>query len=120
MSNALRLEDGQTASEQSQDFPWLQHYAEGVPQTLDVPSVPLFALLEQSAATWPDRPALRTASSVYDYASLLALVNSAASAKASRSGCLCPIARRAWSCILPFCARAVRSSITTRFMWSAI
>lgn len=78
MSNALRMEDEKNVSEQSQDFPWLQNYAEGVPQTLDVPSVPLFALLEQSAAKWPDRPALRTASSVYDYASLLALVNRAA------------------------------------------
>ena len=38
------------------DRPWLQHYDEGVPQTLDYPDIPLFGLLEQAAKNFPDRP----------------------------------------------------------------
>lgn len=78
MSNALRMEAAATRSEQSQDFPWLQNYPEGMPLSIDVPSVPLFALLDDSAAQWPHRPALRTAAALYDYATLLSLVNRAA------------------------------------------
>ena len=38
------------------DRPWLQHYDEGVPQTLEYPDIPLFGLLEQAAKNFPDRP----------------------------------------------------------------
>lgn len=78
MSNALRMDAAASLSEQSQDFPWVRNYAEGVSAALDVPAVPLFSLLDDSAAKWPARPALRTPSAVYDYASLAALANRAA------------------------------------------
>ena len=35
--------------------PWLAHYDKGVPQTIDIPSVPLFNFLEESARKYPDR-----------------------------------------------------------------
>jgi long-chain acyl-CoA synthetase len=35
--------------------PWLAHYDKGVPQTIDIPNVPLFHLLEESARKYPDR-----------------------------------------------------------------
>ena len=35
--------------------PWLAHYDKGVPQTFDIPSVPLFHFLEESARKYPDR-----------------------------------------------------------------
>lgn len=83
MSNALRMDAAAAQSEQGQDFAgqdffWTQNYAEGVPTQLDVPSVPLFSLLDDSAAKFPARPALRTPSAVYDYASLASLANRAA------------------------------------------
>lgn len=78
MSNALRMDAAASLSEQSQDFPWGRNYADGVSAALDVPAVPLFSLLDDSAAKWPARPALRTPSAVYDYASLAALANRAA------------------------------------------
>jgi len=78
MSNALRMDAAASLSEQSQDFPWARNYADGVSAALDVPAVPLFSLLDDSAAKWPARPALRTPSAVYDYASLAALANRAA------------------------------------------
>lgn len=36
--------------------PWLKHYDEGVPQHIDYPNVPLFALLEDAARKYPDSP----------------------------------------------------------------
>jgi long-chain acyl-CoA synthetase len=36
------------------DRPWLKHYDEGVPQTVDYPDVPLFALLEETGKKYPD------------------------------------------------------------------
>jgi len=38
------------------DRPWLKHYDEGVPTTIDYPEVPLYRLLEDSAREFPDRP----------------------------------------------------------------
>lgn len=78
MTTALRMDATHDVSEQSQDMPWIKNYAEGVPTSLTVPSVPLYTLLDNSAAKWPDRPALRTPQVVYDYASLAALVGSTA------------------------------------------
>jgi long-chain acyl-CoA synthetase len=36
------------------DKPWLKHYDEGVPQHIDYPAIPLFALLEESARKYPE------------------------------------------------------------------
>ncbi len=38
------------------DHPWLEHYDEGVPRTIDYPEVPLFYFLEESARKFPDNP----------------------------------------------------------------
>ena len=35
--------------------PWLQHYDEGVPATLETPKVPVFYFLEESARLYPER-----------------------------------------------------------------
>ncbi len=35
--------------------PWLTHYDEGVPQTIDYPAVPIFHFLEESARKYPER-----------------------------------------------------------------
>jgi len=37
------------------DKPWLAHYDKGVPQTVEIPNVPLFHFLEESARKYPDR-----------------------------------------------------------------
>ncbi|MFZ5818096.1 MAG: long-chain-fatty-acid--CoA ligase [Bacillota bacterium] len=38
--------------------PWLKHYPEGVrPSGIEYPKIPLFALLDQAAEKYPDRPA---------------------------------------------------------------
>jgi long-chain acyl-CoA synthetase len=36
--------------------PWLAHYDEGVPHTINYPSVPIFHFLEESARKYPDQP----------------------------------------------------------------
>lgn len=38
--------------------PWFQHYSAWVPRTIDYPQVPLYRFLQESAARFPDRPAL--------------------------------------------------------------
>ena len=38
--------------------PWLQHYPPGMPSGLDYPRVPLYQFLQESAARYPQRPAL--------------------------------------------------------------
>lgn len=78
MTSALRMNDEKKLSEQSQDMPWLASYADGVPSVINVPHVPLYSLLDDSAAKWPARPALRTPQTVYDYAALAGLANSTA------------------------------------------
>ncbi len=40
------------------DKPWFKHYDAGVPTSLTYPDKPLFALLEESAAKYPDKPAI--------------------------------------------------------------
>jgi long-chain acyl-CoA synthetase len=40
------------------DKPWLQHYDEGVPQTIDYPRIPLDRLLADSAAKHPEHTAI--------------------------------------------------------------
>ena len=38
--------------------PWFKHYDKGVPTSLTYPDKPLFAFLEESAAKYPDKPAI--------------------------------------------------------------
>src|SRR5262245_12997857 len=37
------------------DKPWLAHYDKGVPTTVEIPNVPLFHFLDESARKYPDR-----------------------------------------------------------------
>jgi long-chain acyl-CoA synthetase len=37
------------------DKPWLAHYDQGVPNTVEIPNVPLFHFLEESARKYPNR-----------------------------------------------------------------
>lgn len=37
------------------DKPWLAHYDKGVPHTVEIPKVPLFHFLDESARKYPDR-----------------------------------------------------------------
>ena len=39
-----------------EERPWLEHYDEGVPKTIDYPLVPLFQFLEDSASKYPNHP----------------------------------------------------------------
>ncbi|HEV7666534.1 MAG TPA: long-chain fatty acid--CoA ligase [Chloroflexota bacterium] len=48
--------------------PWLKHYPTEIPTTLDYRSVPLFTLLEESAAKHPDLPAVRFYTHTLTYA----------------------------------------------------
>lgn len=38
------------------DRPWLEHYDEGVPDSIDYPAVPLFHFLEENAKKYPQAP----------------------------------------------------------------
>ena len=38
--------------------PWFKHYDKGVPTSLTYPDKPLYAFLEESAAKYPDKPAI--------------------------------------------------------------
>ena len=38
------------------DRPWVQHYDEGVPDTIEYQEIPLFGLLEEAAKNYPDAP----------------------------------------------------------------
>lgn len=40
------------------DKPWFKHYDKGVPTSLTYPDKPLYAFLEESAAKYPDKPAI--------------------------------------------------------------
>ena len=40
-------------------LPWVRHYEPGVPQTIEIPDVPLYQLLVDSAAKFPDHVATR-------------------------------------------------------------
>jgi long-chain acyl-CoA synthetase len=42
--------------EEMDDRPWLKRYDDGVPQHIDYPQVPLFALLEEAAQKYPEAP----------------------------------------------------------------
>jgi long-chain acyl-CoA synthetase len=42
--------------EEMNDRPWVQHYDEGVPDTIEYQEIPLFVLLEEAAKNYPDAP----------------------------------------------------------------
>lgn len=62
--------------------PWLEHYPDGVPHTVEVPDEPLSAILERAGARWPDRVAVDFLGATVTYAGLLARVRQAAAALA--------------------------------------
>ncbi|HYB09608.1 MAG TPA: long-chain fatty acid--CoA ligase, partial [Alphaproteobacteria bacterium] len=58
--------------------PWLKAYPPGVPSTVEVVERPLWALLDDSVATYPDNPALEFLGKTYSYRELGRLVDRAA------------------------------------------
>ena len=60
-------------------YPWLQHYEEGVPHSIQYPRIPLHRTLEDSAVRFPDRPALVFLGASISYRQLNALADRFAS-----------------------------------------
>ncbi len=60
--------------------PWLKHYEEGVPHSIQYPAMPLHRILEDSAARFPDRPALVFLDAKISYRQLNALADRCAAA----------------------------------------
>jgi long-chain acyl-CoA synthetase len=58
--------------------PWLNAYPPGVPFTVEVQERPLYALLDDSVAAYPDNPALEFLGKTYSYRELGRLVDRAA------------------------------------------
>lgn len=63
--------------------PWLEHYDEGVPQTISYPKVPLYHFLEESARKYPNRPCTVFKGAVITYREMDELANRIAGALAS-------------------------------------
>ena len=61
------------------DRPWLQHYSDGVPTTVDVPDVPVTRLLDDAVAASPASPAVTFAGRTLSYRELAADVDRLAS-----------------------------------------
>lgn len=62
------------------DRPWLAHYDEGVPQTIQIPEAPLFYLLEEAARKYPDRACTIFKGAVISYREMNALSDHMAAA----------------------------------------
>jgi len=60
--------------------PWLAHYDKGVPQTIDIPSVPLFHFLDESARKYPDRACTIFKGAVVTYKEMNAISDRVAAA----------------------------------------
>ncbi|PWB75742.1 MAG: hypothetical protein C3F07_05265 [Anaerolineales bacterium] len=60
--------------------PWLAHYDKGVPNTIDIPNVPLFHFLEESARKYPDRACTIFKGAVISFREMNALSDSIAAA----------------------------------------
>jgi len=60
--------------------PWLAHYDKGVPQTIDIPNVPLFHFLEESARKYPDRACTIFKGAVITYKEMNAITDRVAAA----------------------------------------
>ncbi|HET9590911.1 MAG TPA: long-chain fatty acid--CoA ligase [Anaerolineales bacterium] len=62
------------------DRPWLAHYDKGVPHTIEIPDVPLFYLLEESARKYPDRACTIFKGAVISYGEMNAITDQVAAA----------------------------------------
>lgn len=62
------------------DKPWLAHYDKGVPQTIEIPNVPLFHFLEDSARKYPDRACTIFKGAVITFREMNALTDRVAAA----------------------------------------
>ena len=62
------------------DKPWLAHYDKGVPHTVDIPNVPLFHFLEESARKYPDRACTIFKGAVMTYKEMNAITDRVAAA----------------------------------------
>jgi long-chain acyl-CoA synthetase len=62
------------------DKPWLARYDKGVPQTFDIPQVPLSHFLEESARKYPDRACTIFKGAVITFREMNALADSVAAA----------------------------------------
>jgi long-chain acyl-CoA synthetase len=62
------------------DKPWLAHYDKGVPQTVEIPNVPLFHFLEESARKYPDRACTIFKGAVITYKAMNAITDRVAAA----------------------------------------
>jgi long-chain acyl-CoA synthetase len=62
------------------DKPWLAHYDKGVPHTIEIPNVPLFHFLEESARKYPDRACTIFKGAVISYREMNAISDRIAAA----------------------------------------
>jgi len=62
------------------DKPWLAHYDKGVPSTVEVPNVPLFHFLDESARKYPDRACTIFKGAVISYKEMNAITDRVAAA----------------------------------------
>ena len=60
------------------DFPWVRNYPEGAVWDIEIPDQPLFTFLDKTAERFPSRPAIHFAGHVYDFRTVLNLVDRAA------------------------------------------
>jgi len=62
------------------DKPWLAHYDKGVPHTVEIPNVPMFHFLDESARKYPDRACTIFKGAVISYQEMNALTDHMAAA----------------------------------------
>ncbi len=62
------------------DRPWLAHYDQGVPHTVEIPEAPLFHFLEEAARKYPDRACTIFKGAVISYKEMNALTDRMAAA----------------------------------------
>ena len=62
------------------DRPWLAHYDQGVPHTVEIPEAPLFHSLEEAARKYPDRACTIFKGAVISYKEMNALTDRMAAA----------------------------------------
>jgi len=62
------------------DRPWLAHYDKGVPHTIEIPNVPLFHFLDESARKYPDRACTIFKGAVVTYREMSAITDHIAAA----------------------------------------
>jgi long-chain acyl-CoA synthetase len=60
------------------DRPWLQNYPEGIRWDVEIPQRPLYALVDDAAARFPNKPAIDFLGRTYTFAELKALTDRAA------------------------------------------